>query len=126
MRAYRGNVKQALVDMERAQQIEPTTLAMNANVAMVMYLDRAYAKAQARLEGVLALDPRYDYGHTLMGRVLIELGDIDAALEHFRSRQHPTPGAKVTSAVPTRVRGESMKPMQRSRGCNCVHAKASA
>ena len=93
-RAYQGRLKQALADMQRAQQLEPTTLSMNANVGLMLYFNHAYEGSRTALARVLELDPRYDYGHTLMGRTLIELGDIDGALEQFKARTQPTPGGE--------------------------------
>jgi tetratricopeptide (TPR) repeat protein len=80
--------------MQRAQQLEPTTLSMNANVGLMLYFSRAYAESKARIESVLALDSHYDYAHSLLGRTLIELADTDGALEHFKARSQPTPGGE--------------------------------
>ncbi len=65
--------------MQRAQQIEPTTLSMNANVGLMLYFNRAYVESKARIDSVLALDSRYDYAHSLLGRTLAALGETDAA-----------------------------------------------
>ena len=63
--------------MQRAQQIEPTTLSMNANVGLMLYFNRAYAESKARIESV-PLDSHYDYAHSLLGRTLAALGETDA------------------------------------------------
>ena len=93
-RAYQGRVKEALEDMKRAQELEPTTLSMSANVALMLYFNREFEESKARLAKVLELDPSYAYAHALMGRTLIELGDLDGALEQFGKRTQPTPGGE--------------------------------
>jgi DNA-binding winged helix-turn-helix (wHTH) protein/Flp pilus assembly protein TadD len=93
VRAYQGHTAQALADMRHAQKLEPTRLSFNANVAMMLYFERGYPAAISLLHNVLALDSRYDHAHTLMGRSLLEAGDVTGALRHFELRSRPTPGS---------------------------------
>jgi TolB-like protein/DNA-binding winged helix-turn-helix (wHTH) protein/tetratricopeptide (TPR) repeat protein len=92
--AYLGHVDTALDDMQRAQQLEPTTLAYSANIGMMLYFSRSYEKAIAHLNRVLELDPHQDQARTILGRALLETGDFEGALQHFNSRSEPTPGSE--------------------------------
>jgi TolB-like protein len=94
VRMYQGRLKNALADMQRAQELEPTTLHFGANIGMLLYLSRSYDAAEVQLRRVLALEARNDQALTLLGRVLLEKGDIAAALERFSARRHPTPGSE--------------------------------
>ena len=91
-RAYQGRIGQAIADMQHAAALEPTTLSISVNVGMMHHYNRAYDEAIAHIGRVLELDPRYDFGHNLMGRSLLEKGDVEAALKHFKASSQPTPG----------------------------------
>jgi DNA-binding winged helix-turn-helix (wHTH) protein/TolB-like protein len=93
VRAYLGRREQALADMQHAQELEPTTLAISVNVGLMLYINREYDQAIAQIGRVLELDPNYSYAHSLMGRVLLEQGDIDGALKQFAARTQPNPGS---------------------------------
>ena len=93
VRADLGRKEQALADMRHAQELEPTTLEISANVGFMLYLNREYDRAMSQINSVLELDPQNSYAHSLMGRVLLAKGDIEGALRHFNSRTQPNPGS---------------------------------
>jgi tetratricopeptide (TPR) repeat protein len=68
------------------------TLNHAANLAMLLYLKRDYAAADAELSRVLALDPEFDPALAVRGRVLLALGKADAAIEQFKRQKRPVPG----------------------------------
>jgi DNA-binding winged helix-turn-helix (wHTH) protein/TolB-like protein/Tfp pilus assembly protein PilF len=88
-----GRTEEALEEARRAQSLEPGTLPFAANVAMVLYYNRAYDAAMAELERVLALHPGFDHARSLLGRVLLQQGDVAGALAHFEARRNPSPGS---------------------------------
>lgn len=90
--AYLGRKEEALGDMRHAQELEPTTLAISVNVGLMLYLNRSYDQAIAQIRRVLELDPNYGYAHSLMGRVLIETGDLEGALRQIQSGSTQVPG----------------------------------
>jgi DNA-binding winged helix-turn-helix (wHTH) protein/tetratricopeptide (TPR) repeat protein len=92
VRAYQGRVAQAVADMQHAQKLEPTRMSFNANIAMMLYFEREYTEAISLLNRVLALDSRYDHAHALLGRCLLQSGDVAGALRHFELCARPTPG----------------------------------
>jgi serine/threonine-protein kinase len=94
VRSCLGRNHEALADMGRAQQLEPTTLPYNANIGLLLYLDRDYDGAIAQLERVVAMEPRFDHARSVLGRALIEKGQIDAAIEQFQARTQPSPGSE--------------------------------
>lgn len=91
-RASMGRLAEAAADMERARALEPLTLNHAVNLAMVKYLQRDYAGAQAELDRVLALDPDLDHARAVLGRVLLAQGKTDAAIEQFRRVKRGVPG----------------------------------
>ncbi len=57
------------------------------------YYARAYDEAIMELQRVIELQPDSDHAHSLLGRALLQKGDIARALEHFSSRSHASPGS---------------------------------
>ena len=92
LHAQTGRLDEALDEVRRAQELEPLTLNHGANLGMFLYLDRDYAAARKELERILALDPTFDHGHAVLGRVLLAQGDAAAAIEQFRQQKAPVPG----------------------------------
>ena len=60
---------------------------------MLQYYARAYDEAIMELQRVIELQPDSDHAHSLLGRALLQKGDIARALEHFSSRSHASPGS---------------------------------
>lgn len=87
-----GRKEAALKDMQHAQELEPTTLAISVNVGLMLYLNRSYNQAAAQIHRVLELDPQYGCAHSLLGRVLIEQGDLEGALKEMQSGSAQVPG----------------------------------
>ncbi len=92
LHAQTGRLDDAFDEIRRAQEIEPLTLNYGANLGMFLYLDRDYAAARKELGRILALDPKFDHGHAVLGRVLLAQGDAAAAIEQFRQQKAPVPG----------------------------------
>lgn len=92
LHAQTGRLDEAFEEIRRAQEIEPLTLNYGANLGMFLYLDRDYVAARKELERILALDPAFDHGHAVLGRVLLAQGDAAAAIEQFRQQKAPVPG----------------------------------
>jgi TolB-like protein/DNA-binding winged helix-turn-helix (wHTH) protein/Flp pilus assembly protein TadD len=90
--AQTGRLDEAIDEIQRAQELEPLTLNHGANLGMFLYLKRDYAAARKELERILALDPGFDHGHAVLGRVLLAQGDAEAAIEQFRKQNAPVPG----------------------------------
>lgn len=88
---YLGRDSEALEQARIAQALEPGTLPYAVNVGMVLYYAGMYEEAVVELRRVLALAPAFDHAHSVLGRALLELGEFETALEHFRARRGPTP-----------------------------------
>jgi tetratricopeptide (TPR) repeat protein len=91
--AHLGRLQDAVAEMRHARYLEPTTIIFSANVGMMQYYARAYDEAIAELRRVIELQPDFDHAHRLLGRALLQKGDVAGALEQFSSRAQPTPGS---------------------------------
>jgi Tfp pilus assembly protein PilF len=59
VRLTQGNFERALVDVRRAEQLEPDSLIIKTHVGWFLYHMRRYSEALDQLEKVMAIDPRY-------------------------------------------------------------------
>jgi serine/threonine-protein kinase len=65
-----GRLDQALREMKRAQQLDPLSLIINANLAWALIYARQYDAAIEQLRKTLALDPHFGVTHARMGQAL--------------------------------------------------------
>jgi DNA-binding winged helix-turn-helix (wHTH) protein/TolB-like protein/Flp pilus assembly protein TadD len=91
--AHLGQLEDALAEMSHARDLEPTTMVFSTNLGMLEYYARDYDEAIVELRRVIELQPDSDHAHRILGRALLQQGDIAGALEHFNSRSYPSPGS---------------------------------
>ncbi len=81
---------------------DPVDLDTRAHFGQCLLRQKKPAQARPLLEGVVAENPKHDYGHTLMAlaETLTALGETDAALALWKrvTEQHSYPRAKVQLA----------------------------
>lgn len=77
--SYRGRFDEARAEAERARQLEPLSLAIAVDTALIDYYSRRYDRAAAKLEAVLAMDPTFRRAHVVRN-AYVELGRFDDAL----------------------------------------------
>jgi tetratricopeptide (TPR) repeat protein len=68
-------------------------MVFSTNLGMLEYYARDYDEAIVELRRVIELQPDSDHAHRILGRALLQQGDIAGALEHFNSRSYPSPGS---------------------------------
>jgi tetratricopeptide (TPR) repeat protein len=78
--AHVGQFDEAVRQIHRAQQLEPLTLIINANVGRVELEARHYAAAEAALRHTLELDSTNQTATTLLATALLEQGKTQAAI----------------------------------------------
>ena len=77
--AYRGRFDEARAEAERARRLDPLSLAIAVDTALIEYYSRRYDRAAAKLEAVLAMDPSFRRAH-LVRNVYVQMGRFDDAL----------------------------------------------
>jgi tetratricopeptide (TPR) repeat protein len=88
-----GRTDEALTEARRAQELEPSNLAFGANVARVLYYRRDYDGAIATVRRLLVLVPAFDDARSILGRSLLQQGQLDAALLEFNARSKASPAS---------------------------------
>lgn len=82
--AFRGRFDEARAEAELARQLDPLSLAIGVDTAMIDYYSRRFDRAAAKLEAVLAMDPQFPRAH-LVRNAYVEMGRIDDALRDIEA-----------------------------------------
>ncbi len=101
--AARGSLDEARAMIERAQQLEPMNLTVNAGLGWIHFFSRDYERAIDHLEKTLALDPEYVFLNWFLGQAYLMAGSDDRAIAAFRrgfelSMEHPGMAAYLALA----------------------------
>lgn len=91
--AHQGRIDRALIEIQRAIDIEPKTLAFSAVLGMLHYYGRAFDEAIVRLQHLVVIEPQFDQARTFLGKAWLQKGDTQRALEQFNARIDATPGS---------------------------------
>jgi len=86
-----GRLDQALREMKRAQELDPLSIIINANVAWVLIYARQYDAAIEQVRKAIALDPRFWPPHARLARALQQKGRYAEAVEEFLQAQPGNP-----------------------------------
>ncbi len=78
-----GRVKEATVEIKLAQQIDPLSLIINTDAALILYLQGLYTEAMDQCYKTLELDPNFSVAHFQLGLIFEQLGRFDEAIESF-------------------------------------------
>jgi len=74
-------VEEAVAHLEAAQDSDPLSLIIGAELGAVLYHARRYDQAVERLRSTIELDPDFADAHFWLTRTLLAKGDLEAALE---------------------------------------------
>jgi tetratricopeptide (TPR) repeat protein len=97
-----GKLSQAEAGYRAALERDPKDIDTRAHLGQCLLRQKRAQEARPLLEGVVAENPKHDYGHTLMAlaEALTELGETEAALQVWLrvTANHSYPRAKVQLA----------------------------
>ena len=80
---------EAIAEAKRAQESDPISLGINANVGLVLYWAREYEQAVEQLEMTLELDPNFGLAYVYLAFVLIQQSRYDQAIAAIqKSMEH--------------------------------------
>lgn len=77
--AHRGRFGEALAQMQVAAENEPLSFMLNANIALIHYLERDYERAEEHCQRALEINPHHEPAHFILGLVQQQRGRRDAA-----------------------------------------------
>jgi DNA-binding winged helix-turn-helix (wHTH) protein/Flp pilus assembly protein TadD len=87
---------EALAQMRMAQELDPLSLAINADLAAVFYYAQQYDRSENQLENLLELNPSFTRARVLLARVWEQQGQHAQALKMVRSAVTLSGGDPVT------------------------------
>jgi adenylate cyclase len=78
-----GRFDQAVKEGERAVDLDPLSLIINADLGSDLMLSRRFDEAIAQLRRTLALDANFSYAHWNLGEALYLKGDVTGAIAEY-------------------------------------------
>ncbi len=111
--AYRGRFDEARAEAERARQLDPLSLAIDVDTAMIDYYSRRYDRAVAKLQSVLAMDSTFPRAHVVRW-AYVELGRYDDALADIET-DRATADSLWNSSSLSYVYGRAGRPAEAQR-----------
>lgn len=76
---------EGLVELRTAQQLDPLSLAINADLAAAFYYAREYDRSENQLENLLDLNPNFIRARVILAKVWEQKGEYSKALEMLRT-----------------------------------------
>jgi len=80
-----GRFNEALLEIEKARELDPLSLAINIGVGHVLYLSRQYDKAIEEYKRAVELDPSFMATHVWFGRPYLEKGLFAEAIAELET-----------------------------------------
>lgn len=90
-----GRTEEAIVPLERAKKLEPTSNSINEALGKTYFRLRFYDRSLAEFQAILDNDPLEHYAHFCIGRCYERLGDLALAQRHYRLAHSLGPGIEV-------------------------------
>lgn len=78
-----GRFDEGIREGERAVELDPLSLIINADLGSTFMIGRRYDEAIAQLRRTLALDGNFSYAHWNLGEALYLKGDVKAAIAEY-------------------------------------------
>jgi len=85
--AQQGRIEEGLADMRRARALEPMTLLLSSNYALILFNARRYDEAIALMAPIVEANPGFDTGRSVLARALTATGRFDEALAQLQARK---------------------------------------
>jgi tetratricopeptide (TPR) repeat protein len=78
-----GRLHEAMMEIEKAMELDPLSLPINADLAELLYFSRQYDLAIEKSWRALEMDPYYFRVHLNLGRALLQKGLLEEAIGHL-------------------------------------------
>jgi len=109
-----GRHDEALREIRRAQELDPTSIPVQTNLGRVLYHARRYDEAITELRKGVALDPNRIFSHIFLGMAYDQRGLCGEALSEFRTVQTYTEGRDGTAAAHAYAKCEKAEDARRT------------
>jgi len=79
-----GDFDTAIAELKRAQQLDPLSLIINADLGVTFFLARRYDEAITQLRKTIEMEPHFYYAHWNLGQALELKGQLMEALAEYK------------------------------------------
>jgi len=93
-----GRFEEALAKFEKARELDPSSMPIQASIASLFYFARQYDQAIKSWREILKIHPEIDWAHFYLGLSYLEKGSGKKALEEFEKAEK-TSGGGIFSSV---------------------------
>jgi tetratricopeptide (TPR) repeat protein len=94
-----GEFDRAIAEGNRAVELDPLSLIINADLGQDFMLARRYDQAIDQLRKTLAMDPRFYYARWTLGECLQMRGQLDEAIAEYRKAAEITDDPMVMALL---------------------------
>ncbi len=78
-----GRYEEAVEDARLARELNPTAAIIDLGISMTSFIQQQYDEAIREAYNTLELDPDYHYANWILGRALVQKGEVQKALGVF-------------------------------------------
>lgn len=82
--AWLGRLEEAIIELQRSQQLDPFSPIISANIGWAYYAARRYDEAIRQCREAIAMAPNFYRSYLYLGSIYAEVGDFDAALAKLK------------------------------------------
>jgi eukaryotic-like serine/threonine-protein kinase len=87
-----GRKEDSIREIRVAQEIDPRSMIINANVGFVYYLAGEYDRAEEAEKNAIQMDPSFVPAHNYLGQIYVEKKQYKEAVDEFRTALALSPG----------------------------------
>ncbi len=91
---FRGRFDEAIEEIDRALELDPLALLINANAGAIRYCARRYDEAEALYNKTLEMEPNFGVAHLFLGCLHIQKGRYQEAISELQN------ATKLTGGIP--------------------------
>lgn len=80
-----GRFQEAMIEINKAQNLDPLSLIINTNIGWLNFFERNYDLAEEWLRRTLEMDPNFISAHVKLGWVYEQQGKYEQAIDQFKN-----------------------------------------
>jgi tetratricopeptide (TPR) repeat protein len=79
-----GRFDEALIEMEKARELNPFSLSINTSIGYLFYFARQYDQAIAQGQKVLSMDSDFHWAHDVIALAYLQKGEFEESLDSLQ------------------------------------------
>jgi len=94
-----GRFDEALVELERARELDPLSLIINSSLASVLDCAGRYDAARLQIQRAIDLDPNFGVAQFILGQILEDQGKVEEAIAGYEKSRSAIPHDTVQAMI---------------------------